>query len=517
VRQARFNDYCLRLREDDDVAVARRRIPRGLRLRSDAFRLTALDRIEQGHKIAVSAVGRGAPVRKYGQVIGFASRIIHPGQHVHTHNLRMRDFGRHYDYAADARRPSPVPPARTRSFMGYLRPDGRAATRNYIAVISSVNCSASAAQCVRDRFRTPEFARDFPQVDGVIALTHKTGCCIQPGQPHELFERVLTGFARHPNIFGYVMIGLGCEGAQIGRIRATHRLHHVRDGQPAPTFLNIQEVGGLSSAVDAATKQVHRLVRQANRLRRSEQPLGKLVLAMNCGGSDGHSRITANPALGVASDQLVRHGGTSVLAETPEMYGAEHLLARRAVSHAVGRKLVRLIRWWENHVRLHKAKIDYNPTPGNKAGGLTTIYEKSLGALAKGGQSPLVAVYEYAQRIGHRGLVFMDTPGFDPVSMTGLVAGGCTIGCFTTGRGSVYGCKPSPCIKIATNTALYQRMGDDMDINAGTIMDQHETVEQVGGRIFERIIAVASGQKTKSEQQGVGDEEFAPWMLGPTL
>jgi altronate hydrolase len=404
-----------------------------------------------------------------------------------------------------------------RHFDGYERPDGKAGTRNYLAVVSNVNCSASVSNYVRDRFRTPDFKRDWPNVDGVIAFTHKSGCAIDPGEPQQLLQRVLAGIARHPNISAYVMIGLGCETNQVEAIRRAHKLDEVQPGEFAPAFMNIQTTGGVRKTVAAGVVAVSKLLSSADQLRRSPQPIGKLILAENCGGSDGNSGITANPALGVASDELVRYGGTSVLAETPEIYGAEHLLTRRAVSREVAEKLLERIRWWENHVREHNTSIDNNPSPGNKEGGLTNIYEKSLGAVAKGGQSPLAAVYRYAEPIVVPGFCFMDTPGYDPVSMTGLVAGGCNIAVFTTGRGSVYGCKPAPCIKVATNTPMYNWMEEDMDINAGTILEIGETVEQVGRRIFEKILAVAGGEKTKSELTGMGDEEFAPWQLGPTF
>ena len=409
------------------------------------------------------------------------------------------------------------PAEQMRFFQGYARPGGRVGTRNYLAVISSVNCSASVSRYVRDQFRAPDLRRNFPNVDGVIAFTHKGGCGLDPGYPQKILQRVLAGIAEHPNICGYVMIGLGCEVNQVEAIRKMHHLAESAADESRAVFMNIQATGGVRKTVEAGVEAVARLFPVANDLKRSRQPASKLVLAENCGGSDGYSGITANPALGFASDELVRYGGTSVLAETPEICGAEHLLTRRAVNRAVGDKLLERIRWWENHVRQHNSTIDNNPSFGNKEGGLTNIFEKSLGAVAKGGQSPLSAVYEYAEPVTHAGFCFMDTPGYDPVSMTGLVAGGCTIAVFTTGRGSVYGCKPSPCIKVATNTPLYRWMEEDMDINAGTIIDGTETVEQVGARIFDNILAVASGEKTKSELAGIGDEEFAPWQLGPTF
>jgi altronate hydrolase len=510
----KLEDCALRLHARDDVAVLKRTLKAGSELANGELHVTLTKTIPAGHKLALRELQAGEPVRKYGQVIGFASRAIAPGEHVHTHNVEVRDFARDYAVCADARPLPAYPPERMRQFQGYARPGGRAGTRNYVAVISSVNCSASVSRYVAERFKGPDFQRDFPNVDGVVAFTHKVGCGIQPGEPHKLLQRVAAGIARHPNIAGYVMIGLGCEVNQVQFILQDHHLEALQPGEAPPTFLTIQNAGGVRKTVEAAAAAVANLLPVANALKRTPQPISKLTLALNCGGSDGNSGITANPALGVASDELVRYGGASVLAETPEIYGAEHLLTRRAVTPDVGQRLVELIRWWEAYARANGGSIDNNPSYGNKEGGLTTILEKSLGAVAKGGQAPLVAVYRYAEPITTPGFCFMDTPGYDPVSMTGLVCGGCNIGVFTTGRGSVYGCKPAPCIKVATNTPLYQHMEEDMDLNAGTILDGAESVEQVGRRIFQEILAVASGKKTKSELAGMGDEEFAPWLLG---
>lgn len=509
-----FDDAALRLHSLDTVAVSRKRLPAGTQI-SGTLALALRQDIPPGHKFALRAIDAGAPVVKYGQVIGFAKQPIAAGDHIHTHNIEIREFDRDYAYGSEARPLAPLPAGATRTFQGFARADGRAGTRNYIAVISSVNCSASVSKYVAERFRG-DALKDYPNIDGVVAFTHKSGCGITIGEPLELLQRVLAGIAHHPNIFGYVLIGLGCEVNQVERLVKDRKLDAARPGEAAPAFMTIQNSGGIRKSIDAATAAVKELLPACNKLQRSAQPVSKLTLALNCGGSDGNSGISANPALGFASDELVRHGGASVLAETPEIYGAEHLLTRRAVSREVGEKLVGLIHWWENHAKMFGATIDNNPSPGNKEGGLTTIYEKSLGAVAKGGQAPLAAVYKYAEPITTPGFGFMDTPGYDPVSMTGLVSGGCNVGVFTTGRGSVYGCKPAPCIKVATNTPMYDRMVDDMDINAGTILDGVETVEQVGKRIFEKIVATASGEKTKSEEQNIGDEEFAPWILGPT-
>jgi altronate dehydratase len=520
-----FGSVAILLHESDSVAVLKTPVKAGDELRNGLLHVQIGSNISAGHKIAVAEIPEGAPVRKYGQVIGFAKGRIMPGDHVHSHNLVLREIGLDYDFCADSRPVDFFPPEKMLTFQGFARRGGQVGTRNYVAVISSVNCSASVSHYIRDRFRTPSFHADFPNVDGVIAFTHKSGCAIDPGEPQQVLQRVLAGIARHPNISGYVMIGLGCETNQVEAIRRAYNLsatEHPKGRAPngaesEPVFMNIQGAGGVRKSVEAGVAAVTKLLNMAKDLRRSPQPISKLILAENCGGSDGNSGITANPALGVASDELVRYGGTSVLAETPEVYGAEHLLTRRAVSREVGQKLVDLIHWWEEHARRYNSSIDNNPSFGNKAGGLTTIYEKSLGAVAKGGQSPLAAVYKYAEPITTSGFCFMDTPGYDPVSMTGLVAGGCNICVFTTGRGSVYGCKPAPSIKVATNTPLYNWMEEDMDINAGTILEGKETVRDVGLRIFEKIIAVASGEKTKSELAGMGDEEFAPWQLGPTF
>ncbi|MDP6361048.1 MAG: UxaA family hydrolase, partial [Planctomycetota bacterium] len=439
-----------------------------------------------------------------------------PGDHVHVHNVEVRDFGRDYGFCEDVRSVDYVPDDEMRYFMGYERPDGRVGTRNYVAIASTVNCSASVSKYIVERFRTPEFKREFPNVDGVVAFTHKGGCGMPGGPPLHQLQRVLAGFSTHQNVFGHVMIGLGCEVNEIPVLIEDQGLN-VLNHQPEPTTMTIQGNGGVSNTIEAGVEAIRKMLPQANDCTRTKQPISKLVLAEECGGSDANSGITANPAVGVASDELVRYRATAILAETPEIYGAEHLLTRRAATREIGEQIVELVHWWEDYASRFGAEIDNNPSPGNKLGGLTTIYEKSLGAIAKGGLSPLSAVYRYAEKIDKPGFGFMDTPGYDPPSVTGMVAGGCNVAVFTTGRGSVFGCKPTPCIKIATNTDLYNRMPDDMDINAGTFMDGTESLQELGMKIFEKVIAVAGGEQTKSEIHGIGDEEFVPWDIGPTL
>jgi altronate hydrolase len=510
----------VRLRPGDNVAVATRPIPKGATVPLDGLEVLAREPIGLGHKLALEPIQTGQPVRKFGQTIGFASRPIEPGSWVHVHNVSADAFAREYALARD--RPETPRAAQPRTFRGFLRPDGRVGTRNDIAVISTVNCSASTSRLIADRFRLDQsWRRDYPNVDDIFAITHKSGCALPfEGHDHRVLERVLAGFARHPNVAAYLIVGLGCESAFASHLVEAEDLvllgADARKPRERPTTLNIQDSGGISRTIDAAVAAVHQLLPAANAWTRSEQPASKLCVALECGGSDGNSGITANPAVGVAADLLVAQGGTAILGETPEIYGAEHLLTRRAVSPEVGQKLLDRIAWWEQFCDRFGARMDNNPSPGNKAGGLTTIYEKSLGAMAKGGSTALVDVVEYAQQVTTPGLVFMDTPGYDPYCTTGLLAGGANVLVFSSGRGSVLGLRPTPCIKVATNSPMFRRLEDDMDLDAGPILDG-EPVESVGARLFDLILAVASGSRTKSERLGVGEEEFAPWQIGPVL
>src|SRR5262245_9533550 len=510
-----LSQVAVHLRPEDNTAIAARTLSEGTEIRHNGTTLRLTGRVGLGHKLALRDIREGEAVYKYGQVIGFASRDIPAGSHVHIHNVRADAFERDYAFCRD--RPPPPPPAEPRSFMGYDRGDGRYGTRTYILIISTVNCSASTSKYISERFRATGLLKQYPNVDGVVATTHKGGCAMQyDGPDHHQLDRTLAGFAKHPNVAAYLLVGLGCETGQAIHLIENQGLLQLNGPRKKPLVLTIQECGGIARTVEAGVRAIAELLPQVNDVRRTTLPASRLVLGTNCGGSDGNSGVTANPALGVASDLLVAQGGTSILGETPEIYGAEHLLTRRAVSRAVGEKLVERIKWWEWYTGVFGAEINNNPSPGNKEGGLTTIYEKSLGAIAKGGSTALVDVVGYAEPVTAKGLVVMDTPGYDPVSMTGIVAGGANVLVFTTGRGSVFGCKPAPSIKVATNTPLYEHMKDDMDIDAGVILTG-TPVEAVGRQIFEGILEVASGKKTKSERHGVGEEEFAPWQIGPTL
>lgn len=503
----------IRIHPDDDVVIARSQLLGGTRLQGEGVTVAGL--VPPGHKVAVRAIAQGQPVRRYGQVIGHATADIAPGQHVHVHNLAFADFARAHEPGAGARPTAYVDmPA---SFEGIVRPDGRVATRNYIGVLTSVNCSATAARAIADHFRRdihPEALADFPNVDGVVALTHGMGCATDSaGEELRVLRRTLGGYARHANFAAVLVVGLGCETNQIQGLVAQEGL---AEGARLVTF-NIQDTGGTAKTVARGVELVKRLLPEANRVRRQPVPASHLTVGLQCGGSDGYSGISANPALGAAVDRLVRHGGTAILSETPEIYGGEHLLTRRAVSREVADKLLARIAWWERYTARNGMQMDNNPSAGNKAGGLTTILEKSLGAIAKGGTTNLVDVVEFAETVRAKGFVYMDTPGYDPVSATGQVAGGANLICFTTGRGSAYGCAPSPSLKFSTNTALWLRQQEDIDLDCGAIVDGHATVDEVGERIFRLMLATASGKKTKSELHGYGQNEFVPWQLGAVM
>ena len=504
----------IRLHSADDVLIARSQLVGGTRVES----VTARGLIPAGHKIAAHAIAAGDPVRRYNQIIGFASQAIGAGEHVHTHNLCMGeakgDFARDYAIGADLKQPTST---RSASFMGYRRSDGRVATRNYIGVLSSVNCSATAARAIADRFSRqnhPQALADFPHVDGVVALTHGSGCGMDgDGLGLRVLQRTLAGYATHANFAAVLVVGLGCESNQINAWLARSSL---QEGDSLKVF-NIQDSGGTRKTVEKGIALIRELLPLANQSRRQPCDASHITIGLQCGGSDGYSGISANPALGAAVDLLVDHGGSAILSETPEIYGAEHLLTRRAVRPDVAHKLIERIKWWEQYTAVNQGEMNNNPSPGNKAGGLTTILEKSLGAVAKGGTSNLQAVYEYGEAVDTKGFVFMDTPGYDPVSATGQVAGGANMICFTTGRGSAYGCAPSPSLKLATNTRLWQRQEDDMDINCGEIVDGTASVAQMGEKIFELVLATASGRLSKSEQHGYGQNEFVPWQLGAVM
>ena len=503
----------IRIHPADDVVIARHQLVGGTRIASEDVVVAGL--VPPGHKLAVRPIAAGAPVRRYNQIIGTAKQAIAAGQHVHSHNLEFSAFAR--DYAASTGTHPTEYVGTPATFLGLRRADGRIATRNYIGILTSVNCSATVARAIADQFRRdvhPEALAAYPNVDGVIALTHGAGCATDSaGEPLQVLRRTLGGYARHPNFAAILVVGLGCETNQIAGLMEQESL---ATGTLLHTF-NIQETGGTRKTVAHGVELVQWLLEEANRVRREPVSAAHLMVGLQCGGSDGYSGISANPALGAAVDRLVRHGGTAILSETPEIYGGEHLLTRRAATPAIAAKLIARIAWWERYTARNDQEMDNNPSAGNKAGGLTTILEKSLGAIAKSGTTDLTDVFEYAQPVTTRGLVFMDTPGYDPVSATGQVAGGANLICFTTGRGSAYGCAPAPSLKLSTNTALWERQEDDIDINCGEIIDGSATIDAMGERIFQLMLRTASGTRTKSEVHGYGQNEFVPWALGAVM
>lgn len=499
----------IRLNEADNVVTATASLEAGIAIENAVTNSL----IPRNHKIATRDIAKGAAVIKYAQIIGYASEDITAGSHIHTDDVAFRNTEQDYEFSTNLSDVKIVPEAERDHFMGYRRPNGKVGTRNYIGILTSVNCSATAARMIASHFGPEELAK-YPNVDGVVAFVHGTGCGMAgQGEGFEALQRVMWGYARNPNHVGVIMVGLGCEMNQIDWLLEAYGLKH------GPLFktMNIQDTQGLAKTVETGIAMVKDMLPEANKSVREPCPVSELTVALQCGGSDALSGVTANPALGYACDLLVAQGGTGVLAETPEIYGAEHLLTRRAINEDVGRDLVGLIKWWEDYTARNKGSMDNNPSPGNKKGGLTTILEKSLGAAAKGGTTPLTGVYKYAEPVTAKGFTFMDSPGYDPASVTGQIASGCNLVTFTTGRGSAFGSKPAPCIKIATNTEMYDRLEPDMDINAGAMLTHGQTLEEKGREIYQMLIDVASGKQSKSEAQGLGDYEFVPWQIGATM
>lgn len=501
----------IRLNPDDNVVVALRPFNPDTTIKRE--KIVVRGTIPAGHKIATAEISRGSLIRKYGQIIGVASRDILPGEHVHTHNVDMSDFKRDYNAAGDMKPADPIAESEQNTFKGIVRADGKVATRNYIGILPTVGCSTSICRYIADYFRK-DILKAYSNVDGVVGLTHSSGCGMgASGEGFEFLQRCLAGYARHPNFWGVLFVGLGCE---VNQAELLFENTGMAENLQLRT-ITIQDAGGTEATVKRGIEVVKEMLPLADQVERRSVPASHLIVGLECGGSDAYSGITVNPALGAAADLVARNGGTAILSETPEIYGAEHLLIQRAANQAVRQKIIDLIRWWEDYTARNGAQIDNNPSPGNKAGGLTTILEKSLGAVAKGGSTALMEVYKYAQSVQSKGLVFMDTPGYDLASITGMIAGGANVICFTTGCGTVLGCKPTPVIKLASNSGMYARLAGDMDVNCGTVADGEATVAEMGEVIFQRILETASGEKTKSENFGFGDNEFVPWQMGAVL
>ncbi|WP_224750074.1 UxaA family hydrolase [Halomonas sp. ML-15] len=498
----------IRLHANDNVLIARDGVGLGQWL--PELEVKSWAQVPAGHKIAARRIAAGEPVKKYDTVIGAAGRDIAPGEHVHTHNVTLTEIDRDPAFCQDVRPVAYVPEAERATFQGIVRPDGRVGTRNFIGILSSVNCSATVIKHIADHF-TPERLADYPNVDGVVAFAQTSGCGMSsPSYHFDLLRRTLAGYARHPNFAGVLIVGLGCERNQVSGLVESQGLEV---GANVRTLV-MQERGGTRESIAAGVAAIEAMLPEANRIERQPVSASHLSIGLQCGGSDGFSGISANPALGAAMDILVRQGGTAILSETPEIHGVEFMLTRRAVSPEVGQKLLDRLEWWKEYTRGHSGQFNGVVGPGNQAGGLANIIEKSLGSAMKGGTTPLQAVYEYAEPIATKGFVFMDSPGYDPVSATGQIASGANLICFTTGRGSMFGSKPAPTIKLASNTAMFERLRDDMDINCGQVIDGSATIEAMGEQIFAHILRVASGERSCSERLGLGDHEFVPWHVG---
>jgi altronate hydrolase len=499
----------IRLHDNDNIVIARTDLPLGAKLEREGISLRS--QVQAGHKIAARAIRLGEPILKYNVVIGFANADIAPGTFVHSHNMEFREFDRDYAHAQEYKPVEMVPESERATFMGIVRENGQVATRNFVGVLSTVNCSATVVHKIAEYF-TEERLAEYPNIDGVVAFAHGTGCGMEmTGEPMDLLRRTMAGFIRHANLASALVVGLGCERNQIKGLMQEQKL----DASDRLQMLVMQETGGTRKTIEAGIAAVKTMLPEANRVTRTRVPASHIMVGLQCGGSDGFSAITANPALGAAVDLLVRHGGTGILSETPEIYGVEHTLTRRARSREVGEKLVERIRWWKDEYTPGRdAQINGRVSPGNQHGGLANIFEKSLGSSMKGGTGPLMEVYRYAEPVTQKGFVFMDTPGFDPCSATGQIAGGANLIAFTTGRGSCFGAKPVPSIKLATNTPMFRRLEEDMDVNCGTILEGTSTVQEMGRIIFDYMLAVASGEPSKSELLGLGDHEFVPWNIG---
>jgi len=510
LKQQLYNNFMnnlIVLNQNDNVGVSQFIIPEKTKIVGQD--ISTVNPIPFGHKVCLKSINKGDPIIKYDQIIGFASKDIQAGEHVHSHNLEFRDFKRDFNVTD---KKNIIEEKADTFFNGILRDNRDVATRNYIGIVSTVNCSATVTKMIVEKIKYSNILKDYPNIDGIVPITHSTGCGMNTAsEGMQIFQRTIDGFKNHPNFSHVFVIGLGCECAQVSlfdeSLKKHNRIH----------FLTIQDEGGTKKIVEKVLSQIKDLLNEANDVKRTAQPVNHLTLALQCGGSDGYSGITANPALGIAADLLVKKGGSSILSETPEIYGAEHLLINRANSQDTADKLLKRIEWWKHYTSINDSTMDNNPAPGNKRGGLTTILEKSLGAVAKGGNSILQDVLNYAEPLKHKGFNFMDSPGYDPVSVTGQVASGANVICFTTGRGSCFGCKPVPSLKLSTNTTMYEKMSEDMDINCGTIADGNEKIEDVGQKIFELVVNTASGNKSKSEINGYGDEEFNPWQVGVVM
>jgi altronate hydrolase len=504
----------IRLDPADNVIVARMPVAANtaVPVEGRGAAIVTLHDVPAGHKIAARFITKGEAVRKYDTVIGYASEDLPPGTWMHSHNILFDEVEKDYAFSCSYKPTDYVPEAERAAFRGILREDGRVATRNYVGVFTLGNAGATAARKIAAHF-TPDRLEAFPMVDGVAPFAHEGGHGMErSGEAMALLRRTIGGTIRNPNNAAALIIASGEESNDLEGFLREQGL----EPGPALRTLVLAESGGLRRGVEAGIALVKEMLPTANAVTRQPLPVSHLTVGMQCGGSDGFSGLSANPALGAAMDILIRQGGTAILSETPEIFGVEQTLTARARTPEVGQKLVDRMNWWLSHTEGRDCQINGRVSPGNNAGGLANILEKSLGGAKKGGSTGLMEVYEYAEPVTQKGFVFMDTPGYDPVSATGQIAGGANMIIFTTGRGSCFGSLPAPTIKLASNTTMYERMKSDMDVNTGLVIDGEATVQEMGRLIFDQLLRHASGERTKSEISGMGANEFIPWPIGVT-
>ncbi len=485
----------IRIHPDDNVAVALEDIRKG----EAVLNVTAAEDVARGHKIALRNIREGEAVVKYGNPIGLAKADIPTGAWAHVHNVRT-GLSESADYSYD-HKVYDKPVVTPKTFQGYRREDGRAAVRNELWIIPTVGCVNSiAARLVQENQHLVKGS-----IDGLYTFAHPYGCS-QMGDDHAQTRKLLAALCRHPNAGGVLVLSLGCENLTQEQFKA--ELGEWDDRRVK--FLVCQQV---EDEFEAGAKLLEELADYAGQFKRETLPASELVVGMKCGGSDGLSGITANPTVGRFSDRLTALGGTTILTEVPEMFGAENILFSRCENEEVFNKAVKMVNAFKDYFVSHGQVVYENPSPGNKAGGITTLEDKSCGCVQKGGSAQVVDVLEYAEPVTKKGLNLLSGPGNDLVSATDLTAAGAHIILFTTGRGTPFGA-PAPTVKISTNTALFEKKGNWIDFNAGTVA-QGEDLDQAGDRLLDFVLETASGRRTKAEERGA--REIAIFKDGVTL
>jgi len=506
-----LSDFAVIVDPADNVAVVKTAVDAGLSLEAPGGRtVTLTGAVTPGHRFATRAIPEGTFVLQYGQPIG-TSRGIAEGDPITLRNMSnevpvVRDLPADLHIAA----PDHFPASQVATWQGFRRPDGRIGTRNFVLIVPTSMCASHESQQIATIAEFTLYSREkFPNVDGVVAIPHNKGCGCSDGSNIDVMLRTLSNYAGHPNVGGVIFIGLGCEKTNLTAVEKYLQKEHVELGKPVVRF-GIQEVGGTQAVIDRGLKEVADMLPIVNQTTRSAASMDELILGVKCGGSDGFSGLSANPALGRAADLLVRSGGTVLITEVPEFCGAEHILAQRSKDRATGEAVYEMVDWYKEYASKFGTVLNENPSPGNVAGGLLNITIKSLGAIAKAGTTRVEGVTGYAELPAGKGLWLMQGPGYDQESTPGLVAAGAQVVVFTTGRGTTIGNAIAPVVKLASNTPVHQRMSRDLDLSAGGIIDGTETIAQVGARVFEHVRRVASGD-VQAKAEETKHREFGIW------